>query len=157
MRQSLSLLLALSLFFVDIQNANAQSFNSENNELASFLTRMYRNNPFEGVRIVKDYDNTYLLSVVSIEKAKYPQQSIMNRVASVKAMSEANRFFNGSDISSDIIIQTTEHPDGNIESEITEEIRERSFGTIKEMQQLTVFPDGSNQIFMYFTTINQAL
>ena len=131
--------------------AYSQSFNTENKELASFLTRMYKSEPFEGVRVVTDYDNSYLLSVITLDPSKYPNQSALNRVASVKAMSEASRYFNGSSISSDIIIKMTEKSNGEAESSIIENIRERSNGYVKLLQQLTNFPDDKGrQVFIYY-------
>lgn len=131
----------------------AQGFNSEHKELASFLTRMYKSEPFEGVRVVTDYDNAYLLSVVSVERAKYPQQSVLNRVASVKAMSEANRYFNGSRITSDLIIRTTEKSNGIVESEVIEHISENAMGYVKELQQLTNFENDSRQVFIFYKKV----
>ena len=129
----------------------SQSYNSENKELASFLTRMYKSEPFEGVRVVTDYNHSYLLSVLTLDLSKYPTQSASNRVASIKAMSEANRFFNGSNISTDIIIKITEKSDGSSDNEIIEKIYEYSQGYIKQLQQLTNFPDGKGrQVFIYF-------
>ena len=100
---------------------------------------MYNNAPFEGVRIVDDYDNTYLISVVNLNKAKYKTDAIMNRVASVKAMANASRYFSGSNITSDIIIHTTEKTDGKSDTEIIESIREHSVGYVKALEQLTNF------------------
>ena len=42
----------------------AQSFDQERIALSKFIERMYNSSPFEGCRIVDDYDNSYLLSVV---------------------------------------------------------------------------------------------
>lgn len=145
---SLLCLMALTLLS---NNASAQSFNSENKELASFLTRMYNNEPFEGVRVVTDYDNTYLLSVITLDASKYPNQSVLNRVAGVKAMSEASRFFNGSNITSDMIISTTEKSNGENDITIIENIRENSNGYVKQLQQLSNFQDGNGrQVFLYY-------
>lgn len=135
----------------------AQSFNSENKELASFLTRMYKSEPFEGVRVVTDYENSYLLSVITLDASKYPSQSALNRVASVKAMSEASRYFNGSNISSDMIITMTEKTNGEADTKIIENIRERSNGYVKQLQQLTNFPDdGGRQVFIYYKKLEDS-
>jgi len=40
--------------------------------------------PFEGSKIFEDYSHKYLLSILSLEKAKYTNQSSMMRVAQVK-------------------------------------------------------------------------
>ena len=37
-------------------NANAQSFNEDKTAFSNFLKRMYTAKPFEGVKIVDDYD-----------------------------------------------------------------------------------------------------
>ena len=92
--------------------AFSQSYNQEKTALTNFLVRMYENAPFDGVKAVEDYDNAYLMSVVKLDKTKYKTDAALNRVAQVKAMSQASRFFNGSDITDDIIIRTTEKADG---------------------------------------------
>lgn len=117
---------------------------------------MYNSAPFEGVRVVEDYEATYLLSVLTLEKSKYPNESTMNRVASVKAMSQASRFFNGSNITSDIIIRTTEKSDGTGDTEIIENIKENSVGYVKQLEMLTSFAakDTGWQVFMYFKELD---
>lgn len=135
---------------------HAQGFDTERRELASFLTRMYNNEPFEGVRVVKDYDNAYLLSVLSLDKSKYSNESTLNRVAGVKAMSEASRFFNGSNITSDIIIQTSENADGSSDSRVLENIKEHSIGYVKQLQQLTNFTaSNGKQVFIFYKKLEK--
>lgn len=130
----------------------AQGYNTERTSFTRFLVRMYNNAPFEGVRIVQDYDSTYLMSVLSLDPAKYGgNESTMNRVASVKAMSQANRFFNGSSITDDLIIRTTEDSvTGHSTTEIIESIREHSMGYVQALEQLTNFR-GTNgrQVFIF--------
>lgn len=150
-------LLSVVVAFLSTISSSAQSFNSENKELASFLTRMYKSEPFEGVKVVTDYENSYLLSVITLDASKYPNQSAVNRVASVKAMSEASRYFNGSNISSDMIITMIETSDGEANSTIIENIRERSVGYVKQLQQLTNFQDGKGrQVFIYYKQLDMA-
>ena len=136
--------------------AKAQSYNAERTALTNFLVRMYNNAPFEGVKVVDDYDNAYLLSVLSLDKSKYPNESAMNRVASVKAMSQASRFFNGSNITSEMIIRTSEKSDGSGDTEIIENIKENSVGYVKQLEMLTNFPskDDGWQVFMYFKKLD---
>ena len=76
-----------------------QGFSDEKVSLTNFIKRMYTAKPFEGVKIVDDYDHQYLISVISLEKVKYTSESIMNRVAQVKAQSQASTFLNGATIS----------------------------------------------------------
>ena len=130
--------------------ASAQGFNRERKALSDFLVRMYNNAPFEGVRVVTDYDSSYLVIVLSLDPTKYNSPSAINRVAEVKAMNEASRYFNGSTITSDIIIRTSETSNGEYETAIIENLRERSMGYVKQLEQLTNF-DGTNgrKVFLF--------
>lgn len=132
---------------------SAQGYNMERTQLANFLTRLYENAPFEGVRLVDDYEHQYLMSVLSLDPSKYGgSESTMNRVASVKAMSQASRFFNGSNITSDLIIRTTEKSDGSADTEMIEEIKENSVGYVKALEMLTSFDDTQGKrVFIYIT------
>lgn len=132
----------------------AQGYNQERTALTNFLIRMYENAPFEGVRAVDDYEQQYLISVLTLEKAKYPSESAMFRVAGVKAMSQASRFFNGSSITSDLIIRTTEKSDGSDDTEMIETINEKSVGFVRALELLTNFDNGDGRmVFIYFTPI----
>ena len=134
--------------------AFAQGYNSEKTALTNFLIRMYENAPFEGVRAVDDYEQQYLISVLTLDKSKYPNESTMFRVAGVKAMSQASRFFNGSSITSDLIIRTSEKSNGTGETEMIETINEKSVGFIKSLELLTSFDiDNGRMAFIYFTLI----
>ena len=134
---------------------SAQSYNNEKTALTNYLIRMYENAPFEGVRAVDDYDHQYLISVLTLDKAKYPNESAMFRVAGVKAMSQASRFFNGSNITSDLIIRTSEKSDGTGDTEMIETIKENSVGYVKALELLTNFDLGDGRMaFIYFTPIN---
>lgn len=137
-------------------SAVAQSYDAERTALTNFLVRMYNNAPFEGVRVVEDYEEAYLLSVLTLERSKYPNESTMNRVASVKAMSQASRFFNGSNITSDIIIRTSEKSDGSSDTEIIENIKENSIGYVRQLEMLTNFQakDSGWQVFMYYMELD---
>lgn len=133
----------------------AQGYNAEKTALTNFLVRMYKSAPFEGVRVVEDYDNHYLLSVLSLDPKKYDSESVMNRVAGVKAMSQASRFFNGSRITDSLIIRTTEQADGQTSTEIIEQINENSIGYVNALEQLTNFRDESgNRVFIYYKMID---
>ncbi|WP_302591127.1 hypothetical protein [uncultured Muribaculum sp.] len=136
--------------------AYSQSYNQERTALANFLVRMYENAPFDGVKAVEDYDNAYLMSVVKLDKEKYKTESALNRVATVKAMSQASRFFNGSSITDDMIIRTTKSADGTSGTEITENIREHSVGYVKQLEHLTNFlsKDGQ-QVFIFITPLTK--
>ena len=135
--------------------AQAQSYSSDKVAFTNFLVRMYNNAPFEGVRAVNDYNNAYIISVLALDKAKYKTESVLNRVASVKAMAQASRYFNGANITDDMIIHTTEKADGTSDTEIIEEIRENSIGYVKALEQLTNFTrEDGLQVFIFITDIN---
>ena len=74
----------------------------------------------------------------------------MLRVASVKAMSQASRYFNGSQISMDLIITTTEQLDGAVNTKVMEKIKENSIGYVKQLEHLSNFDNDSGQkVFLY--------
>ena len=108
------------LLVLGIGSMSAQGYDEEKQAMTNFIVRMYKNAPFEGVKVFTDYENSYLLSILSLDQGKYPNASAMNRVAGVKAMSQASRYFNGSDITSDLIIHSVERADGTGDSEIIE-------------------------------------
>ena len=131
----------------------SQSFNDEKVSLTNFIKRMYSSKPFEGVKIVDDYDHQYLVSVISLEKAKYTSEATMNRVAQVKAQSQANTFFNGSTISMDMVISTKETKDSTNKTtsivETVEQIKQYSMGFSQGLELLTNF-DNSDTLRMVF-------
>lgn len=132
----------VSLVFLYLMVAfgvQAQSYNSDRISFTNFLIRMYNNAPFEGVRVVNDYDNAYLISVLTLDKGIYKTEGVLNRVASVKAMAQASRFFNGSNITQDMIIRTSKKSESTSDMEIIENIRENSVGYVKALEQLTNF------------------
>lgn len=136
-------------------SVNAQSYNSDRVSFTNFLIRMYNDAPFEGVRAVNDYDNAFLISVLVLDKEKYKTEAILNRVASVKAMANASRYFNGSNITQDMIIHTTDKADGTSDTEIIENIHDNSVGYVKALEQLTNFrrKDGL-QVFIFITPLS---
>jgi 6-pyruvoyl-tetrahydropterin synthase len=153
----------LVLFFLLIiatKNTYSQSFNEDKTSMVNFLKRMYNSSPFEGVKIVDDYDHQYLVSVLSLDKTKYTSPSIMNRVAQVKAQSQANNYLNGSTISSDLVIKTTEQKNGEKSStvvETIESIKENATGFSQGLELLSNFENESAKrvVFIYYREINK--
>jgi hypothetical protein len=142
------------LFFIILVNAtSAQSFNEDKSAFCNYLKRMYTATPFEGVKIVDDYDHQYLISVISLDKAKYADPSVMNRVSLVKAKSQANTFINGASITMDMVITTQESKDSsntnNTIVETVEQIRLNSVGFTKGLELLTNF-DSSDKLRKIF-------
>ncbi|MDP3945263.1 MAG: hypothetical protein Q8Q51_05160 [Lutibacter sp.] len=138
--------------------ANGQGINEDKVSLSNFLKRMYTSNPFEGVKIVDDYDHQYLVSVINLEKAKYTSESTMNRVAQVKAQSQASTFLNGATIYMDMIITTKESKDStnNITTivETVEQIKQNSAGFSQGLELLTNF-DNTDRLRMVFIYVRE--
>jgi hypothetical protein len=135
---------------------HAQSYDQERIALRNFLVRMYKAEPFEGVRIVSDYDNNYVLSVVLVKSGT--SESAMNRIAQVKSQRQVSQYLNGVvTTESETIIRTTEKVKENktIE-EITDIIREHSIGFTKAMEVLTVIDAKDNQkCYMFYRKVEE--
>jgi hypothetical protein len=148
--------MVFSLLFYSFLS-KAQSYNDDKTSMANYLKRMYKNTPFEGVKVLESAEGSFFISVISLEKAKYTSQSTMMRVAQVKSQSQANTFLNGSTISSDFIIKTTEEKQKDSTQtkstiETIETIRENSIGFVKALELLTNFDieDGKRIVFVYY-------
>jgi 6-pyruvoyl-tetrahydropterin synthase len=153
-------LVLLFLLLIATKNTYSQSFNEDKTSMVNFLKRMYNSSPFEGVKIVDDYDHQYLVSVLSLDKTKYTSPSIMNRVAQVKAQSQANNYLNGSTISSDLVIKTTEQKNGEKSStvvETIESIKENAVGFSQGLELLNNFEDEKTKrmVFIYYREITK--
>ncbi len=138
-----------------IGNINAQEFNEDKTALTNFIKRMYTSSPFEGVKIVEDYDNKYMLSVLSLEKGD-KSTSILTRIAQTKAQRQVSTFFNGAEITSEFIIKTTEEKADSAEVKTTietiESIKENSAGFVNGIELLTNFDieEGKRILFIYY-------
>ena len=153
MKTKYKIIIALVAFIVIFPAMiQAQSYNTEHTTLARFLTRLYNSAPFEGVKAVNDYENNYLISVVVLDPAKYGNnESTMSRVAGVKAMSQASRFFSGSKITSELIITTREDRTQNTTTEMLEKINEQSIGYVNALSELANFSNAQGQrVFIYY-------
>jgi len=134
----------------------SQGYNEDKTSLTNFVKRMYKSAPFEGVRVIEDYDNKYIISVLSLEKAKYTSNSIMTRIADTKSKRQVSTFFNGSDITSDFIIKTTEEKIDSTEVKTTietiESIKENSVGFVNGLELMTNFDieEGKRKLFIYY-------
>ena len=143
------------LLFIAL-SSYSQSINDDKISVTNFIKRMYNAAPFEGVKVIDDYDHQYFISVLSLEKGKYPNEAMMNRVAQVKGQSLANIFFNGSTISSDLVIKTTENKIADKSTatavETIESIKENALGFVKSMELLTNFDnsDGKRMVFIFY-------
>ena len=146
-----------AILFLFANGVSAQSYDQERIQLAKFIERMYNNAPFDGCRIIDDYDNSYLLSVVALDKSKYRTAQIMNRVAEVKSQRNAGEFFNGSQSYTEMTIKTLKGEEHNSDmAEVYELIRVNSIGYVKQMQLLTSFEDSAGmQVFVYYKKVDK--
>lgn len=153
MKQGLLILLALMLSAISY----GQGFNDDKIALTNFIKRMYSSSPFEGVKLVEDYDNKYIISVVSLEKAD-KSTSILTRIAQTKAQRQVSTFFNGAVITSEFIIKTTEEKADSSEVittvETIEKIKENSVGFVNGLELLTNF-DIDERVRMMFIYIKK--
>jgi hypothetical protein len=155
MKKMLAVATMLIMVSATISTVNAQGFNGNKIAFTNFVTRMYENNPFEGVKVVEDYDDVYLISVVALDSAKYSSEAIMNRVAEVKARAQALRFFNGASITLDMVVTTREDDNGTITTEMVEKLHEKSFGYVESMEMLTVIDKTEQYVYVYSLMIKQ--
>ncbi len=141
------------LFITHIGYSFSQSINDEKVSLTNFIKRMYSSTPFEGVKIMDNYEHQYLVSIVSLDKSKYTSESTMHRVAQVKAQSQANTFLNGANISMEMIITTKEIKDSinnkNTIIETVEKIKQNSTGFTQGLDLLTNFDSTGNLRMVY--------
>jgi len=157
MKKGLLIILALMLSAISY----GQGFNDDKIALTNFIKRMYNSSPFEGVKMVEDYDNKYIISVLSLEKAKYTSSSIMTRVAQTKAQRQVSTFLNGAVITSEFIIKTTEEKADSSEVKTTvetiEKIKENSVGFVNGLELLTNFDieEGNRMLFIYLKKIDE--
>ena len=148
------------LLLTTATNIQAQSFNEDKTSMVNFLKRMYNSSPFEGVKIIDDYDHQYLVSVLSLDKTKYTNPSIMNRVAQVKAQSQANTYLNGSNISMDLVIKTSEQKTGDKTETVVESIesiKENAMGFSQGLELLNNFENEvtKRMVFIYYREITK--
>ncbi len=149
------ILLSLASLLIGILSF-AQGINQEQTALKNFLVRMYKSEPFEGVKIVSDYENNYVLSVVLIKNSG--SETAMNRIAQVKSQRQVSQYLNGVvSTESETIIRTTEKikEEKTIE-EITDVIREHSIGFTKAMEVLAVIDASNNQkCYMFYRKVEE--
>lgn len=139
-----------------VQFSRAQSFNQERTALTNFLVRMYKAEPFEGVKLVSDYENNYLLSVVLVKKSN--SASTTDRIAQVKSQRQVSQYLGGLvRLECETIIRTTEKvKDEKSIEEITEIIRENSVGFTKAMEVLAVIDvDDNHKCYLFYRKVEE--
>ena len=142
------------ILILAVINSFGQGFNDDKIALTNFIKRMYKSSPFEGVKMIEDYDNKYIISIISLEKAG-KNTSILARIAQTKAQRQVSTFFNGAVITSEFIIKTTETKADSSEVQTTvetiEKIKENSVGFVNGLELLTNLDiaEGKRALFIY--------
>lgn len=134
----------------------SQDYDNERVALKNFLVRMYQNAPFEGVKVVSDYNNNYLLSVVLVKNSN--AESTMNRIAQVKSQRQVSQYLNGVvGVESETVIKTSEKvKEEKTVEEVIDIIRERSIGFTKAMEVLTVLDASNDQkCYMFYRKVEE--
>jgi len=158
MKKNIYLLLILLFSF---SNLFSQSYNSEKIALTNFITRMYNNQPWSGVKVFLDYENKYLISLVELNIANYKTENEMVRVAEIKSRSQVNQFLNGSYITSETIIPTTDKiskKNPSSVADVTEVIKETSLGYVSSMELISTFfseTDSKKKVFIYLKLLEK--
>jgi hypothetical protein len=138
-----------------------QSYDDKKKNLANFISRMFNSQPFEGVKIIEDFGDEYLISALTLDKAKFKDLTTMNRVAQVKSQSQASTFLNGAEITMEFVITTTDKKieEKQIDSitETIEKINQNSTGFCQGLELLTNFEntDGSKMNYIYIGKLNK--
>ena len=137
-----------------------QSFNDDKIAFTNFVKRMYMSSPFDGVKIIEDYYHQYMVSVIGMDKAKYADPSVMNRVAQVKAQSQVNTFLNGASIDMSLVVRTTETTEAGqskVTTESLEQIKQNSTGFSQGLELLSNFDnaEGKKVVYVYVREIKK--
>ncbi|MBU3743617.1 MAG: hypothetical protein FGM61_03590 [Sediminibacterium sp.] len=146
---------------VSVTNTYCQSFNQEKVALTNFIIRMYKTEPFTGVKVFLDYENKYLISLVKLSSGSYSSENDMNRVAEVKAKAQVNQFINGSYITSESIITTTattSRKNSAAVQDVMETITESSMGYVNALELISTFTDENEpdkKVFIYLRELEK--
>ena len=157
MRKAFLIVVCCSFFDSSI----GQSFNQEKTALTNFIIRMYKSEPFTGVKIFLDYENKYLVSIVKLNSSSYNNENTLNRVAEVKAKAQVNQFINGSYISLESVVTTTStvsKNNSNTVSELNEVIKESSIGYVDNIEHVSTFSDEIDtnyKVFIYLRELGK--
>ena len=138
---------------------HSQSFNQEQTALKNYLIRMYNAEPFEGVQVVQDYENYYLVSVVSLVRNEGVTNQSLNRVAQVKSQRQVAQYMSShTKTSSQTIIKMCEDAKSDMSiAEVIEIISEVTVGTTKAMSTLATFDsaDGSERTYIFYRKLDE--
>ena len=109
-------------------------------KLEDFIKSKYSSTSFEGVKIVSLGEAQFLVSMAVTSDANHKTTSTLNRVAMIKARRETLKFINGSSITSETILETSETVSDrsvNYYESFFDRIKENSAGWVQGMSVLT--------------------
>jgi hypothetical protein len=135
----------LTIITDDIKKTSTYLFSCQ--PLSDFVKAAYKKQPFNGAKIIAAPKCNYFISVIALETHKYTSESMMDRVALIKAKQQANTLFNGSIISSDIIIKTDNATSVTTSTEI---IREQSMGFVEGLETLLKYTVNENKVYIFY-------
>ncbi len=147
--------------FVSFQTLLAQDFGGDKVGLGNFVRRMYFSQPFNGVKLLQSQEGQdYMVSVVELMKDSSKSESILSRIAIIKAKSYVSQYINGSNVSTDIIIVTTEEKGKDsviTKTTMQEMIKESSVGYVDGMEYLVRFSssNGTHDIYVFYKKIKR--
>ena len=148
--KKISLVVVALLFSLFIK---AQDLGGSKVGVANFVRRMYNSQPFDGVKVLQTQDGQdYMISVVQLKKDASRPANIESRIASVKSKSYASQYVNGSQVSSEVIIITTESKgkDSVIKNiDMQEILKETSMGFAEGMELLINFDSNDGKQVVY--------
>jgi hypothetical protein len=123
--------------------------------LGNFLLGILKKKPFDGARIVSAPNNKYIVSVITLDNAKYSSPEMRDKAGHMKAKQFVNILVNGSTISSETIIRTDE-TDKATEITNTEIVKEQAMGFINGLELLTTKEITPNKTtYLYFSKLNK--
>lgn len=121
--------------------------------LESFTTTLINKKTIDGAKIISAPGNKYIISIITLENAKYVSPEMRDKAAFMKAKQFVNSMVNGSTITSDQIIRTDEN-DKSTEVTNTEIIREQSMGFIQGLELLFAKEITQNKTtYVYYSKI----
>ncbi len=120
--------------------------------ISDFIKICYKKQPFDGAKIISAPSNNYFVSVIALDFQKYSSESMMDRLALLKAKQQANTLFNGSVLSSDIVIQTEETTGKTVS---TESIREQSMGFVEGIELLSKYVVSEKKVFVFYKELKK--
>ena len=140
----------LSIMINDTKKTTTYLFSCQ--LLSEFIKIVYKKQPFNGAKIIAAPKNNYFVSVITLDGQKYTSESLMDRVALIKAKQQANALFNGSVINSDIIIKTDEATGITTSNEI---INEQSIGFVEGLETLTKYNLNESKVYIFYRELSK--